>query len=607
MLTILIDGKRAAVKDNLSFEFVTSNSSFDKTDSYTLEISFPLKDCPQNIDIFGMLFRKDAYPEKYVFKCDIIDRSFQKTGSIIITEFTESEVKCQFLEGKSGVNLTSPLAEIYINEISIAKPDTSKNNISPEDAWKADRDFVALPWVNNDTGLMQNKLSFDNSAENPSWHSETKKLSWMPYLTTVIKGVCRAIGFSCDISDIENDESTKYLLICNALPAAWDNPEIAHALPHWTVSEFFEKLEDFLNGEFNIDHYEKSVKFISAKSLFDATQLVKIDSDVKEFTADVFIDDSECKAKDCAKICYKKSEHSMQNWYDCPWVIERFRNYDEVVEYESLEALAKAYNNGFKFTDDGHRTSNIGKLYYITNLNQYYAFQEYTFEESKTRLANLHSVNEFGPINEDDSEEGRTIELEFVPACIDMTDNVYYFTLFLSPGNVYAYTITSDSQQAWWEDLTADAPQEGSDGNHRGHSSYSAGVVQMIISNGEQEKENKEVYDRIYIGWWDGNRLSSGNPYPNVSYMACNVGYERTKRMNFNLSLTDKDSVFSKYARRIDNSVRYNINFISDSMPNPKSLFLIKGKMYVCEKLSTNITAKGMSSLIKGVFWRIKD
>ncbi len=116
MLNIILDGKRAVIKNNISFEFVEENRRFSNSDSYTLEITFPLKDCKENEAIFGKLYRKDLYPDASTFDCEIIDKALHKKGSAILTELTEPEVKCQFPEGRSGASLTSPIADIYLDE-----------------------------------------------------------------------------------------------------------------------------------------------------------------------------------------------------------------------------------------------------------------------------------------------------------------------------------------------------------------------------------------------------------------------------------------------------------------------------------------------------------
>ncbi len=88
-MTISINGKLAYLKENTSFEYITENRLFTGSDSYTLTITFPLKDCPQNISIFGHLHRQDVEKEKIVFDCDIRDRNFIKSGTITVTEITK--------------------------------------------------------------------------------------------------------------------------------------------------------------------------------------------------------------------------------------------------------------------------------------------------------------------------------------------------------------------------------------------------------------------------------------------------------------------------------------------------------------------------------------
>ena len=100
-MEIQINGQPAYLKENTSFEYITENRLFTGSDSYTLTITFPLKDCPQNIAIFGHLHRQDVEKTRIVFDCDIRDRNFIKSGTLTVTEISEVEVKTQFLEGRS--------------------------------------------------------------------------------------------------------------------------------------------------------------------------------------------------------------------------------------------------------------------------------------------------------------------------------------------------------------------------------------------------------------------------------------------------------------------------------------------------------------------------
>ena len=59
-MVIVINHQTAVLKQGTSFDFISENSFFTGADSYSLSISFPLKGCPQNIAIFGHLYRKDC-------------------------------------------------------------------------------------------------------------------------------------------------------------------------------------------------------------------------------------------------------------------------------------------------------------------------------------------------------------------------------------------------------------------------------------------------------------------------------------------------------------------------------------------------------------------
>lgn len=63
------------------------------------------------------------------------------------------------------------------------------------------------------------------------------------YLLFITKKICQATGFTYDFSPWETSED-RSLIICNAIPAAWDVPAIARALPHWSFPEFFAQLEN---------------------------------------------------------------------------------------------------------------------------------------------------------------------------------------------------------------------------------------------------------------------------------------------------------------------------------------------------------------------------
>ena len=103
-MTILIDDKEAILKKGSSFDYISENRLFTGSDSYTLTMTFPLADCPQNRAIFGNIDRKDVAKDTTVYDCVLSHGSLYRSGVITITEITEKEVKTQFLQGRSAQN-----------------------------------------------------------------------------------------------------------------------------------------------------------------------------------------------------------------------------------------------------------------------------------------------------------------------------------------------------------------------------------------------------------------------------------------------------------------------------------------------------------------------
>ena len=150
-MEIYVNHKLAMLKKGTSFEYVAENRLFSGSDGYTLTITFPLRGCKRNLDIFGHINRKDVVAGKVIFDCEIRDKGFYKFGSITITEISDAEVKTQFLEGRSEQNFDETFDDIYINELDLGSPPTtSKSARKPTEAWSpypniSSPECVALP------------------------------------------------------------------------------------------------------------------------------------------------------------------------------------------------------------------------------------------------------------------------------------------------------------------------------------------------------------------------------------------------------------------------------------------------------------------------------
>ena len=650
-MQVFVDGKLAVLKKNTSFDYVSENSLFTGSDSYTLSISFPLKDCLQNMGIFGFLFRKDVDKNHVTMDCYMRDKGFFRSGCITITEVNEVEVKAQFLEGRSASNYDDSFDDVFINRLQLGYPATkSSDNVTPAEAWVPypGRNEVALPWVNNTSGNIQNEVKKENGVW--SWVGQ-QTLSFQPYLIWLLKRICDVQGYTYDFTEIENSEM-KYLVVCNTLPSAWDAPDFAYALPHWSMTEFLEELEKFLFGEFVINHKSKTIAFHFIKGVLAAKDPLMIDKVVDAYTTNISMD-KDCDYSGVKNIKYADNDNRYWPYRSCHWYIRDHGS--EAVEYDTLAQLltfaatlkeSGVYMNtggrtGGKYTRGYERGSDGHKLFYAKDVAQYFIMFCYDSIEVKTTtvreevyhwykyLNRLEPINQFGKIEYD--KEADDVELKIVPAWLDDTDEEHGMCLFLECGEMGSIATLDDDGDGNYTVPTSSGGSFGGSGltpgsSGRGNSGmgesggkrevdetdYNDGALAQAqtgktIEKGEEDKSD-EYFDCIYVGYWDGtNRVPAQMPFPFTHSLVTKNDFTRTD-FPYTLSLQRATQCYDRSALPvIDGKKKYTFSWIGDTIPDPRTVFYIWGKKYLCEKITAQFTENGMSQLLKGEFYRILE
>ncbi len=617
-MKILVNGMEAAVRSDLSFDYVIENRLFLGRDGYTLDITFPLRECPENQDIFGHINRPDVSTETIYFPCEISDSHVCLSGLLLVTGISEAEVKCQFLEGRCEHTAVDPFEDRFINDLDLGRPAiVDAAAVTPDEAWVQTNKEVALPWINENYPLVANNW-VDFVKGTYRWHKDVKKLSWQPYLIEIARRICKAIGYNCDFSRWEQSEY-RYLIICNSLPGSWEMPDYKYVMPKWTVSEFFEKLELLLMGEFNFDHRIKNVSFEFSKTVIDSTPAVKIESVLDEFSGEISSDseDSSCEYISAKRLAYKECSHSLWPYYSCDWIL------DSVIpwRYDTIDQLIEENKCRIEVTDQGDKqylygkeipalypvSNTKGQLLYAKDVDCYFVMRSVGTIKSKAYVTSfdtelgeikvyktvyfpryvLLQVNVFG-CGSPESDDVETQEIEFVPACImdtwisDKDDKgLMMFLSFSGDGSeVQDYQEDEESKQI--------------------------GVAKMIeAGNG---KEAVEYYDCIQVAYWDGMVPDWGKmPFPVIDGEIITSDW-RSIRIHFGgLRLTGTGRNIYKNIPQIQPKKKYKFSWLSPSIPNPRAIYHIRGKRYVCEKITATFTADGMSQLLKGEFYPLAD
>ncbi len=588
-MIILIDKKKAVLKKGTSFDFIAENHFFTGADSYTLSITFPIKGCPENIAIFGHIYRKDFDLDTEMLDCEIHDRNFHKYGSVSIVSISESEVKTQFLEGRSATNYYSNMDTIYINELSMP-------SLRDDAHWGAShymrsyaeqkRDgeylgYVCPPWVNNTSGNIQNKMGTYGSyyiylGGDPSYDPS---IIGFPFLVEVIRQVLTKTGHPCDLSAIENSAWSN-LIVCQAFPLNWHMPYMNQILPHWTVSEFLEQVELFLNGTFELEPKTQKMTFVFNNGAIGNMRVVTIDNVIDSHTVDIAKEDVKDSYVEQMNLAYQDCEHQMWKFYCCPWATARI----SVHSYTNIASMRSQLNSLL----DCAGPYNAWQYRYI-----HYCREEDTCFVLKcvgTATINgvihhymrIQPINMFGPrlMNPDDNAEVK--ELGIVPACIDHTDDAHGDMLFVECG-----TLGDDEEDAEDRDENQTQP------------------VNTLIA-GEKEKKN-EYFDKIYVGFWDGTYMKYHPKMPHPYVDKHEIKPDNTYTYNqYSMRLTTTQRPSTRRTNFwVDQRRKYTFSFLSDTVPEVRSIFLIHGKKYLAEKITATLSAEtGVSQVMKIVCYR---
>ncbi len=590
-MIIIINHKEAVLKKSTSFELVTENYLFTGADSYTLSITLPIKDCPQNIEIFGHLYRKDYDLSSTVFDCEIHEGKMHKYGIVSIVELDEVEVKVQFLEGRSKLNFHSTFDEVYINDIEMPTIQITPGNLTPMDLMHSYTEqkegtyygYVVLPWVNNTSGNIQNKMKY--VGEGPiefQWEDENPTVVGFPFLLDVMERVFRGIGYEIDFTAIVNSQ-WRDCIICNALPEPWDMPLMNYALPHWTVTEFVEHLEKFLDGYIHVDEVEKKVTFRFNKDILEDQQTVVLENVTDALSVEV--DDDEEKENSYIEsrgLAYQDGGHQMMKFYDCQWALKQIG----VIEWNTYAEMKNTLNlylnpvftgsvKKVKYTHQYYR-----KIHYCKETDCYFILK---FVHATIRDGKIHcelqiiNVNEFNPYIPEGVDEGDIDTVGIVPVCIDATDKDHGDMMFLECGEF------------------GDAEEE--------EGGLETNIVNKITA-GEKEKKI-EYFSLMYVAFWDGvyTKFLGYMPRPEI-YRYNNDGSVST---GYSLRLT-RGGGRGDMMNQISLARKYTFKFLAESIPDVTSKFIIQGKAYVAKKITSTMSAEtGMSRLMKMEAYRIED
>lgn len=661
-MTILIDGKPAAVKEGSSIEYTADNRLFHDREDYTMNIELPLNQ-RENALIFGNINRKDVDVDKIYFDAEIFADGWHKRGAVVVTSITDNMAKVQFIAGRSYQNFYPRFDKTYIDELELGAiprwvPDNysetsggrSRNDRadtrgrgassrggesgqpeaetkSTQEAW-SDGDIIALPWVNASSGNIQNRADFVDG--HFVWHVKeddeddtevVRVLSPQARLFYLTELICGALGYTLN-AEKWRDSDYYALYSFNALPGAWDMVYWEDTLPHWTINEFFTHLERLMLCQFDINHQEKRISFDWSNELTTSAGEVAIDSVIDEYTLSVTKeDDSQYMAM--RNVGYDDGGHNMANIYSCDWLFRK-----QKIRTEEFNTLAEfmAFLNGRDKT--WFRGEAVESIYHVKEVDNYfilYVKGRYFVDRKQVaeimKYANAYEVlplNAFGARIFNDEEWEDHEDIGIIPVWIDETDKGWI--PFFEAGDLDNQSTSGEQYKhrfAGWDP----ANDEGEVEPDQILQSYRFRKIK------EGDDSGKARYSNLQVGFWFGSVIQENRlprPYTDGYVIINDVdfrdtwGGENTLYQHYyvrevgNCSLRLNSDSYGQgptlsQAVRLETQKKYEFSFLWDGMPDVMATYIIRGKKYLCSRIKCDITEHGMSRLKKGTFYRISE
>lgn len=587
MTELMIDGYSVVLPGNISFPIKTENPFLTKNGEYTYDITLSLNN-DTNRRIFKHINRINGNDYPTEWKAILIaDSRVILNGKAIFISNTDTEISIQLVSGNSELNFLIGgdrlISSLDLGSIpSLTKEICNKSLSGSFPEWG----YVVTPiWCNK----VYNDYTID--IWNDIW--EVSDMIPQPYLAYYAEAIPKALGYEI----AENVLKTKIgihnnLYILN-LTSSLDYKDY---IPGWSVNDFISEIEKLLNILFVVDKNSKSVKILDAANLFDFAKHSAIIKSIDNYNIE-FIEDNKLSV-DYSSIAYNFPE---KEYYKFMNITPSTYKTAVVIDIASLKFLQDF------FKDHIHELYNNNVIYHTLDRDLYYVVD-------KNRAGDgyyYREVNVFKSINiNKDDEEPKTL-LKIIPAQVIPVDYTYPA---ITSGESYDMWGTTQVPIYSNNDPSADIESKN-------------GILKRIKSGIKKETASENIEVAVFFGKHkllnrQGNYLLTTPLYPlsctdyKIEFVETIIGLLSDGwidsfgyNSNYTLRLTGKwgryENIYSKNPL-IEAARKYEFTFKVNSILDPRSIFIIKNKSFICQEIEYEMTKSGIGKIAKGIFYPYK-
>jgi len=611
MTELYIDSMPVVLPRSLNIQVIEENPFFTKNGKYTLDITLSLEES-ENAKIYRHLQRINVIDMITLNRRAqlIVDNEVVLNGTEVILEHTDSQVKIQLVSGNSELNFLIggdrklrdlDLGKAYIyddlpGDERVRRIFEDLKQSYPERDWQlipycageGDVNIYPFNWfihVGNNFTLTPIDMGDGNGEQiNPFFVPFASGSIPQPYLCFIIRKVLESLGYNLTYNAIELHPVLKDLYIVHGI----STQEFAKMLPQWTVVEFFTKIEQWLNCEFIINPYEKSVKLMFNYQADDEeTGTVTLEI-LDEYSTENGNEDD--KNVTNANVAYSLDT---EDYYKYMYLDRNIRDKAELDRrFQFLELI------------DFNRIVEIGYQYIFQPTDTNDRFISYLIDEEHN-MRTLKKVDSFRPLYNAEGSNEIDIELDIIPAAMK-----------------YTYIVSTEFDLYWLQIPIAgsyDPLLDVDDPDNSDPDNNPVNIQSMVES--EASSTADIAYSKMRLALYSGlkeveiHTNNSGKTYPinryPIAYVEALAEYFQETNRPYYFGQKDvnpfrldylNSEIYSK-SQRIDTTKTYKLQYTDQGRLDITSKFIANNKAFRCVRIERSITIDGFSEIVRGDFY----
>lgn len=584
---LFLDEKEVIIDDAQEIRITKENPYFTLSDSYTLDVAIPL-DIVQNRNVFGSIQRKNVSKSYREFTSRLMcNNSVIMEGTAHIVQSTEQQVKVQIASGVSALKMSSEQEGLYIDRIVNEKE--GYNLLVHSFGSYNSIDYGNIVGDNH-LGYGVIMLDSTNDAVVNLGASDIligrgfPYISDCPRLIDIASLVASKIGYTLDLSYLP--EACRCIYIVTSVQG-----NLKKKLPHWTVKEFFTEFQNFFGCTFTKTG-NKSLKLVPI-SAFANNPTIEIEP-IEEFQVDYSEDD------EADGVMNKNIEFDMDSGGLDVIDDEILEQAQSKVIYPNVGAMANAF-----LSDD--QETKMHKIYMV-NGEMYVGWQTGENNYELRRIAPFNPLKRY--------TDADSVKLKISPALIeeDVECSIEYVYDFWGGGmETLKFSVHMPSVENPFGLSNFFSPS--TDENE-------TPTLQELVEGTKSIIDESDKSDKMRVVFVDGkeetieavNESGSRTVTFPIHLSFTDYGYKKqltNNRKKWSFSLNDL-SGYEFYLGQLhkksffcSHKVKHMFRFLSDSIPDPTSIFVVQGKHFACEKIEASIKDGELERLMTGYFWEL--